>query len=165
MIRFIQAENISDIKIIVQLAQLIWHEHYTAIIGSKQVVYMLKKFQSETAIKLQIAQGFEYYLIVKNDKPVGYISFKKDNETLFLSKIYLLSQYRAQKIGNQAMNFIEKKAHEMDCKKITLTVNKYNTNTLQIYEKMGFKIIDSVIKDIGNKFIMDDYVMEKNIQN
>ncbi len=28
---------------------------------------------------------------------------------------------------------------------------------------MGFTIIDSIITDIGNGFVMDDYVLELNI--
>lgn len=33
----------------------------------------------------------------------------------------------------------------------------------KIYEKIGFITIDSVVTDIGNGFVMDDYIMEKAI--
>jgi hypothetical protein len=32
-----------------------------------------------------------------------------------------------------------------------------------MYEKVGFVISDSVVKDIGEGFIMDDYQMEKRL--
>lgn len=164
MIQIILAQKPSDYKLIAQLAKTIWQEHYTPIIGKNQVVYMLDKYQSATAIEEQIKLEFNYYLIIYQEKAVGYLSFKKELEALFLSKIYILSNYRGLNIGKTAMLFIENKVVEMDCKKIILTVNKYNTSSINIYEKMGFKNIDSVINDIGNGFVMDDFVMEKILE-
>lgn len=45
-------------------------------------------------------------------------------------------------------------------KKIQLTVNKHNINSINAYKKWGFKTIDSVVTDIGSGFVMDDYIME-----
>ena len=47
--------------------------------------------------------------------------------------------------------------------KIRLTVNKYNQYTIDAYNKWGFKTVDSVVTDIGNGFVMDDYIMEYEI--
>jgi len=47
--------------------------------------------------------------------------------------------------------------------RIWLTCNKNNSRTLSIYKKLGFSIIDSIVTDIGNGFVMDDYVLEKQI--
>lgn len=38
-------------KQISSLAEVIWREHFTPIIGEKQVLYMLDRFQSYEAIK------------------------------------------------------------------------------------------------------------------
>jgi RimJ/RimL family protein N-acetyltransferase len=61
------------------------------------------------------------------------------------------------------MSFLENKRVEIACKSIDLTVNKYNTNSIKAYEKMGFEKIDSVVMDIGNGYVMDDYVMKKEV--
>ncbi len=45
-------------------------------------------------------------------------------------------------------------------KKIYLTVNKGNTPSYKIYLHLGFKVIDSVVNDIGQGYVMDDYIME-----
>ena len=50
-----------------------------------------------------------------------------------------------------------------DSKKIYLTVNKGNTPSYQIYLHLGFKVIDSVVNDIGHGYVMDDYIMEYTI--
>jgi ribosomal protein S18 acetylase RimI-like enzyme len=89
------------------------------------------------------------------------MSIKRQEKSLFLSKIYVSKNYRGKKIGKTAMAFVEAKAMKMQCKSITLTVNKYNVNSIAAYETMGFKNMGEMITDIGEGFIMDDYKMEK----
>lgn len=153
----------NDYKEIADLGFIIWNEHYTPIIGSEQVAYMLDKFQSEKAIQQQVKEGFEYYLITFETVPVGYICVKKKRDTLFLSKIYVLSDYRGKKIGKTAMQFVERRANTLHCNSIELTVNKYNVNSIKAYEKLGFKTVEALVMDIGNGFVMDDYRMVKNL--
>ena len=43
-------------------------------------------------------------------------------------------------------------------KGVFLNVNKYNTAKL-FYEKLGFKITKEEVIDIGNDYVMDDFVM------
>ena len=146
---------------IAQLADVIWREHYIPIIGLEQVDYMVKNYQSAEAMYAQFIDGYHYFMIYYNDQFVGYISIKKEDETLFLSKIYVSKEYRGKKIGKSALNFIEEKAIEMHCKSIRLGVNRFNVSAIAAYKAMGFKIIGEMITDIGNGFIMDDYKMEK----
>ena len=148
---------------IAELADIIWREHYIPIIGLEQVDYMMKNYQSAEAMYAQFIDGYHYFMIYYNDQFVGYISIKKEAKSLFLSKIYISKEYRGKKIGTSAMNFIEEKAIEMNCKSIMLGVNRFNVNTIAAYKAMGFKIIGEMITDIGNGFIMDDYKMEKLI--
>lgn len=43
--------------------------------------------------------------------------------------------------------------------KIWLTCNKHNDNTLAIYDHLGFVITNEQEADIGNGFVMDDYIL------
>ena len=161
MTTFLKAQTNADFIQIASLGTIIWTEHYTPIIGSEQVSYMLEKFQSESAVKRQIQEGTDYYIIKHQNITVGYLSFYKKEDSLFLSKLYVLGTERGKGIGKAAMSFLEKKRIEITCKSISLTVNKYNTNSINAYEKMGFEKIDSVVMDIGNGYVMDDYVMKR----
>ena len=161
---FTKASDKNSIKVVAQLAEEIWHQHFTPIIGKDQVVYMVEKFQSEPAITQQIADGYEYYLIEMDNESAGYYAIQlRERGNLFLSKIYIKSTLRGRGIGRQAIEEIMKKAQEMQANKISLTVNKYNTDSINAYLKMGFKNVDSVVADIGNGFVMDDYILEKEI--
>jgi len=163
MTNFSIASTKTQFADIAELADMIWREHYIPIIGLEQVDYMMKNYQSAEAMYSQFIDGYHYFMIYYNDQFVGYISIKKEEESLFLSKIYISKEYRGKKIGTSAMNFIEEKAIEMNCKSIKLGVNRFNVNTIAAYKAMGFKIIGEMITDIGNGFIMDDYKMEKLI--
>lgn len=163
MVRFQPALNQRDFNQIEDLANTIWQEHYIPIIGKAQVDYMLDKFQSAKAISQQVLNGFEYFIIEYDNVPVGYLSVKKEPQALFLSKIYVLESYRGKKIGKEAMNFIETKANNYRLKSIELTVNKNNVDALKSYLKMGFENKGSIVMDIGNGFVMDDYKMVKQL--
>lgn len=166
MIKFIRATNNSDYRLISKLAKDIWTEHYTPIIGVAQVNYMLEKFQSEKAITDQsLINNYKYFTIYNQSDAIGYLSIKKEETSLFLSKIYIKVTSRGQGIGKKSMNFIETQARDLNCEKIYLTVNKYNTESIKAYQKIGFKNIEELVIDIGHGYIMDDYKMEKHLIN
>lgn len=152
-------------KTIEELAAIVWTEHYTPIIGKAQVDYMLGKYQSAAAVEQQVENGALYFLISYNETPVGYFSVSKQQGSLFLSKLYVLKSERGKGLAKEAVSYMENLVREFGLKKIKLTVNKYNTNSIKAYEKMGFKNVDAIVQDIGNGFVMDDYVLEKEIEN
>lgn len=157
------ANTESDYKTIAELSSIIWKEHYTDIIGYRQVDYMLKKYQSVEAIKDQIEEGALYYLITHQGSTVGYLSYYKKADCLFLNKIYILKESRGKGIGKKAMHYLETTAEHLGYKTLSLTVNKNNKETIKAYEKMGFKQVRDIVIDIGNNFVMDDYLMEKEL--
>lgn len=158
-VKFREARDPRDFVQTAGLADIIWREHYTTIIGKAQVDYMLAHFQSAEAISNQIAGGMVYYLMLKEDRPVGYLAIQKRGQELFLSKIYLLREYRGLGMGKAAMDFIVEKARELGCDRVALTVNKNNDRSIKAYTKMGFENKGALVTDIGGGFVMDDYRM------
>lgn len=152
-----------SVKIVVSLADEIWRQHYTDIIGKEQVDYMLEKFQSFHAITKQIEDGVDYYLLNYGAEPAGYISFYPKDDKLFISKIYVKDKLRGRGLGKQAMELAIKEAKKLGLSGISLTVNKNNTHTIAAYEKMNFRKVKAVVMDIGNGFVMDDFIMEKQL--
>lgn len=163
MTNIVSVKSMASIETVVELARTIWTEHYTPIIGLGQVNYMLNKFQSTKAIQDQLEKGIAYYLLQFKEEFVGYFSFDMDEDFLFLSKLYVLKSARGNGIAKTAIAFMESYSREHGIPKIRLTVNKYNSNSIKAYEKMGFVNVDSIIQDIGNGYVMDDYVLEKDI--
>ena len=165
MINIKAANTISDYKNIADIAEVIWREHYIPIVGKPQIDYMLQKFQSASAIEKQVEDGFEYFTIYFEDTAIGYLSIKQEEKALFLSKIYVLTSHRGKKIGKAAMQFVENKTKIYQKERIRLTVNINNTNAIKAYEKLGFINVGTLVADIGNGFVMDDYQMVKEISS
>ena len=162
----IEAVRVSEpkqFKIIAELAEKIWKQHYTPIIGPEQVRYMLQKYQSAEAVKEHIGNGMHYYLLKADRHTVGYLAFSVEENHLFLSKIYLKQEYRGLGYGSSAMNFVKECALSDSCSQIRLTVNKNNARTIKAYEGMGFINEKAVVQDIGQGFVMDDYLMVLNL--
>lgn len=160
-----QVESNNDILLIEMLAKKIWSEYYPPIIGQEQVRYMLGKYQTSPAIKRQIEDGAHYYLMFNEHHPIGYFSYYFDNEVLLLSKIYVLNEVRGQGVGKKALNHMIDQARKQSAKVVRLTVNKFNLPTIVTYKQLGFETIDTIVKDIGGGFVMDDYIMEKRVMD
>ena len=148
-------------KLVETLASQIWCQHYPDIIGLEQVEYMLAKFNSAKAIEEQVRLGAQFYCLIYNETPVGYMAIKPEGDFLFLSKLYVAETSRGKGVGRVALNFIDEEAKKQQLLGIRLKVNKYNTASIAAYEKLGFKNVKASVTDIGNGFVMDDFEMEK----
>lgn len=158
-----KATTEEDLHKIAELAEIIWHQHFTPIIGKEQVIYMVDKFQSFPALKEQLTSGYEYYRIFDQDDFCGYCGIHPENGKLFLSKLYLKKEARGRHLASQTFDFLKQLCRERGLSAIWLTCNKHNDNTLAVYRHLGFKTVDTQVADIGNGFVMDDYIMEVTI--
>lgn len=156
----------ADFRRLSQVADEVWHEHFASILSPEQIDYMVEKFQSYEAMKCQVAQeGYRYYFITEQGKEGtpeirGYIGFRVDDEAVFLSKLYILKAYRGRGLASRALEFLISMTQSYERSKLWLTVNRFNTNTIDIYRHWGFQTVRSACTDIGNGFVMDDYIME-----
>lgn len=153
-----------------QLADKIWHEYWPALIGEEQTDYMVEQFQSLKAIQRDMREAaYEYWLLYARDdgRLLGYTGGHVEPETnrFFISKIYLLAAERGHGFARQVINFYNDVCRARKLDAMYLTVNKHNDLGVRAYLGTGFKTIDAVETDIGNGFIMDDYVMEKAVEN
>jgi diamine N-acetyltransferase len=153
-----------QIQAVAALAREIWTRHYTPLIGSEQVDYMLEKFQSVEAITRQIeTEGFGYILVPDS----GYAAWVPDLEkkSLFLSKIYVKADCRGLGLGRLLLKLAEARARELGSTELWLTVNRHNEDTIAFYERMGLHKTSELLQDIGNGYVMDDWRMAKPIRS
>jgi ribosomal protein S18 acetylase RimI-like enzyme len=157
-----KVESDEHIETVVKLAEEIWNEHYPQIITQSQIEYMLQKYQSRAAVKRQLNQGENYYLLNLANSFIGYFSLipDKDNHQLQLSKFYLLKNVRGKGHAKDMFRFILSIMRQQKLNHIWLTVNKHNTTAIAAYEKSGFVKTDSLVMEIGNGYVMDDYKMD-----
>ena len=153
----------SMIDITSKFAQRVFKEYYNDLIGPDQAEYMADLFLSATAIKDLMDQGAVFKLVVEDERILGFYECKKEENRVFLSKLYVDKPYRGNGIGKMMFEDLLDYTRSNGLNKIYLTVNKYNTPSYNIYLHLGFKVIDAVENDIGQGYIMDDYIMEYTI--
>ena len=160
MLEFVKCETDHKLRRTAEMAIDIWHECFEGVISDEQIDYMLENFQSFAAIKKQVgSENYEYYNFVLDGTRIGYfaVAAQPDN-TMMLSKLYMYKEYRGNGYAKKAFEFIKDLARQKGCKSIWLTVNRHNYGAMKVYEAFGMKVIREQVTDIGNGFVMDDYV-------
>lgn len=153
----------SAIPLIQKLAAQIWPETYQSILSPGQIDYMMKMMYSDDALTEQMDRKNHQFLILSDDDlEIGYASFsyeeKGDHVCLRLHKIYLDKSVRGKGYGLQVINHLKTLAEEKRADLIELNVNK-NNPAFEFYIRAGFEKAGEEKIDIGNGYIMDDYVM------
>jgi len=138
-------------------------DYYTSLIGKKQAEYMVSLFLSPEAIKELCAKGAIFRILQEDGRMLGFCEYLKEEDRVFLSKLYVRKEERHRGLGKILYEDCVRYTKEIGLNKIYLTVNKYNTPSYEIYLHLGFKVIEAVVNDIGNGYVMDDYIMEKEL--
>ncbi len=155
----LRAAGFADFDKLENMCKELWHETYDGILGAAQVDYMLEKFQSKSAFYRQMRyENYRYFFIDGDSSCAGYAAIAPEKKRLFLSKLYLKKSFRGTGLVKSALEEIFAAARLMGYGEVYLTVNKNNARAVAAYEKYGFKREKSVATDIGNGFVMDDYV-------
>lgn len=165
MINIIEASG-KDIPTIQKIARATWHNTYSEILSSEQSEYMLNMMYSTDALKEQIEKKSHHFLLaIKNGEYLGYISYELNYENsnkTKIHKLYILPQNHGTGLGKTLIDHVEEIAISNKNKAILLDMNKQN-KAIKFYNKIGFEIVDKKCNDIGNGYVMDDYIFEKKI--
>jgi N-acetylglutamate synthase-like GNAT family acetyltransferase len=148
--------TLEDIPTIQEIAEEAWRPTYGPILTEEQTLYMIPMMYNTELISSQI----ELFSMLEIDaKAIGYCSFEKLNETEGkLHKLYLRPSVKQKGAGTFIINEISHQARALGLESIILNVNKYNS-AVDFYLKKGFTKDREMILDIGNGYVMDDYVM------
>jgi diamine N-acetyltransferase len=152
----------SDIPTIHKLAHSIWPSAYGSILSAEQLAYMLELIYSEQALQQQFSVQ-TFVLIGEGAEPLGFAAYEQFQQKLKLHKIYVLPKTQGTGVGKQLLKHVLQQALDKHCQALYLNVNKYNKSAIAFYIKQGFTIAYEEVIDIGNGFVMDDYVMEKQV--
>jgi diamine N-acetyltransferase len=165
MITFRKATT-EDIPIIQELAHKIWHQYYPGIISIAQINYMLPLMYSTPVICDELLIQVNYELVFHDQEPIGYLSYQyEENKSIIkLNKLYLLPEYHGQGIGQAMMIHTQETSYQHKANQIYLTVNKNNRKAIKAYEKYGFILSESIIHNIGDGHVMDDFIMTLNLK-
>jgi diamine N-acetyltransferase len=156
----------ADFSTLRALGETIWRQHYSAIISMAQIDYMLAgRYVPEKLRAYLGAQDRWLKLLMVDGNAVGYCSyaFTDTAAEMKLEQLYLLATFKGQGLGGLMLRHVEAQVLAHGKSLLMLTVNKHNTDSLAVYRHAGFTVREEAVFDIGNGYVMDDYVMHKTL--
>lgn len=154
----------SELSILESLARQIWPQTYAAIISAAQIEFMLDWMYSKNTLEKQLQSGHEFYFLAKEGTDVGFIALEWTTNlnlpSIKINKLYVLPSYQGTGAGRLLLEKAQERARQTQVTKLFLQVNKAN-KAVAFYEKLGFFVQEEAIFDIGNGFVMDDYIMAR----
>jgi GNAT superfamily N-acetyltransferase len=163
--RIIRATE-ADLAAIAELAGVIWRACYPDIITRAQIDYMLEWMYAPGVLRDEIhSQGIRYDCLFVDGKLAGFASCGPASEpgVTKLHKLYLLPELHGRGLGSRLLQYCEREARKLGARRLILSVNKRNAKAITAYQRNGFAVADSVVTDIGSGFVMDDFVMAKEL--
>lgn len=156
----------ADLAVIAELARLIWRAHYPSIISSAQVEYMLAQRYTPDAMTRAVATGeLAYVLLTIDGEPRAFAAHgpAEAPDELKLQQLYVHPDSQGRGLGQRLLDHVESIARAQRKTALVLTVNKRNAGAIRTYERAGFTVRCSAVFDIGQGYVMDDFVMAKHL--
>jgi ribosomal protein S18 acetylase RimI-like enzyme len=155
----IREMTLDDIPAVSELATRIWCEHYPDIISREQIEYMLPLACSAESIteKYVAEKNQRFFLLEDEGVLTGYATIEpRAPREWFLDKLYVDVARHRKGLGSALLAHIERIVKP---KALTLRVNRKNIKAINFYMRHGFFITALDVLDIGNGFVMDDFLM------
>jgi len=156
----------ADVEPLYALAREIWYAHYPAIITTAQIEYMLEQRYNAGVVQAELRRDDLWWdKLMVSGAMAGFSSYFLTGAPgeMKLDKIYVHPRLQRRGYGGILIGRACEVARARGCNRLTLTVNKNNKSAIDAYLKHGFRIADAVVKDIGQGFVMDDYIMVRPV--
>lgn len=158
--------TIADIPTIQEVAEITWPISYREIISPEQIRYMLDLMYSQTKLKSAINDSNQAFWLAEEDgKVVGFCGIEHGYPEAGITrihKLYILPETQGSGLGKILMDQVEDQAKINGSGTLHLNVNKGN-KAVGFYQKNGFSVDHEEVLDIGNGYVMDDFVMVKEL--
>jgi ribosomal protein S18 acetylase RimI-like enzyme len=125
---------------------------------------MLSQRYTPAIIRAQIQSGNAWWdCALADERMIGFAQYESYERSMKLDKLYLHQDFQRRGYGGIMLAHIEEQARRRRFGAVRLNVNKYNVKSIAAYRKNGYEVVESVVVDIGRGYVMDDYVMQKNL--
>ncbi len=156
----------TDLPIIASLARLTWRHCYPSIVDRGQIEYMLAQRYSPEAMLASVASGqLTYELLTVDGEPTAFAAHSPTPlpSEHKLQQLYVRPEWQDRGLGRQLIHHVSAIARAAAKPTLVLTVNRRNLQAIESYLRSGFVIRESADFDIGNGFVMEDYVMTRRL--
>lgn len=151
-----------EVDAVCALARVVWQATYPILISQAQIDAMLGDRYAAAHIHSQLDNpAHAWWVAQQHQTLVGFAHATMNGTDCKLDKLYVHPNTQRQGIGAALLHTIQQWARQQLARRLWLQVNRGNTQAIAAYRKYGFRIVESRVFDIGNGYVMDDYVMEQ----
>ncbi|QQR86131.1 MAG: GNAT family N-acetyltransferase [Flavobacteriales bacterium] len=155
--------TVEDIPAIRSIAHATWPVAYVpSILDVPQLDYMLELLYSERALSEAMTKKDQRFIMMNDGERdiafAGYTLHYHGSRVTHLNKLYVLPGKQGTGSGKKLVDLVVKAARQAGDEAVELNVNKRNV-AITFYQHMGFRIHREEVIDIGQGYVMDDYVM------
>ncbi len=157
----IKKANETHVEILALLGTSTYHESHGHYIADKND---LKNYLEEAFSVSKISEDLKnprnlFYILYKNELPIGYGKIRLNSspsgddsdKSCQLERIYILKEFIPLKLGQQFLNFLEKKSKELKYDRMWLSVYLENTRALRFYQKNDFQEVGKSTFTVNGK--------------
>lgn len=153
-----------EVDALIELAGAVWRKHYPEIITPEQIEYMLAQRYKAALVRQLMARGDLWLAARAGEDLVGFAhGHTLQDGDYKLDKLYVHNDWQRHGIGGRLIDQVARHARAHGASRLLLRVNRQNHNAIGAYLKHGFRVATLIVEEIGDGFIMDDYVMTKEI--
>lgn len=152
----------AELREIARLARVIWHRHYPGIITRAQIEYMLALGYAPEVMRRELARGVVYERALVDGRLAGFAAWGPPGvgRDLELHKLYVTAEHRRHGLARRLLERARTAAAGGGQRAVVLAVNKRNRPALRAYRRLGFRVREPVVREIGDGFLCNDYRME-----
>ena len=154
-----------ELKIVQEIAHATWPYTFKEILSQDQIQYMLNWMYDVKQLESQFDSGHLFFTAELNDKSIGFIGIEPNHPEIGITKIhkiYILPGHQGLGVGKKMIEFVRKLSIQHEITALLLNVNRFN-KAVFFYEALGFNHLYEENIDIGNGYLMEDYVMQLDI--
>jgi ribosomal protein S18 acetylase RimI-like enzyme len=163
----ISALAAADVNAVAALARIVWQRAYAGIITQAQIDTMREQRYNAPRLlgELETA-GIWWDKATLAGQLVAFAStlLVAPAREMKVDKLYVDPQWQRRGVGGRLLALAGERALALGCDTLTLAVNKRNANAIAAYTKHGFRVRAAVCVDIGNDFVMDDFIMARSLR-
>ncbi|MEI7613166.1 MAG: GNAT family N-acetyltransferase [Betaproteobacteria bacterium] len=162
----ISAVVVDDVEALIALARIVWQDAYAGIISQEQIDYMLGQRYNTARLLEELGSPEVWWDKAQVDGELAaFASTLLTNVPgeMKLDKLYVDPLRQRHGLGALLIAHVSERALAQGCHTLMLAVNKRNERAITAYRKHGFVEREAVRVDIGNGFVMDDFIMSKSL--
>jgi len=164
----IRSADEKDVALIEQLARRIWPVAYVGVLEPEHIENMLMRIYDHDNLRREMREdGHRFWIASYGGKDVAYASGYREEDIVWVKKVYVDPACKQSGIGRALINTIETAFTynaRGPAREIRLLVNPNNAAAMGFYTHIGFSDVGRKPVQMGD-FQFIDYIFARTIQN